>query len=122
EPWYPDQTRGIPKTSESRAIESVMNALVIVRRDASTGHLTDDAGTALGVMWKLQMRTGPNSGAWTWLNFNYEPWESPNSTYFGASLAALLSARRPTAMPMRRKFRRTSKRCAVTLIENTARS
>ena len=27
EPWYPDQTRGIPKTSESRAIESVMNAL-----------------------------------------------------------------------------------------------
>ena len=35
EPWYPDQTRGIPKTSESRAIESVMNALLIVRRDAS---------------------------------------------------------------------------------------
>ena len=30
EPWYPDQTRGIPKTSESRAIESVMNALVLV--------------------------------------------------------------------------------------------
>src|SRR5689334_13373965 len=23
EPWYPDQTRGIPKTSESRAIEAV---------------------------------------------------------------------------------------------------
>ena len=89
EPWYPDQTRGIPKTSESRAIESVMNALVIVRRDASTGQLSDDARTALDVMWKLQMKTGPNSGAWTWLNFNYEPWESPNSPYFGASLAAL---------------------------------
>ena len=24
EPWYPDQTRGIPKTSESRAIEAVL--------------------------------------------------------------------------------------------------
>jgi len=35
------------------------------------------------------MKTGPNTGAWTWLNFNYEPWESPNSPYFGASLAAL---------------------------------
>jgi squalene-hopene/tetraprenyl-beta-curcumene cyclase len=35
------------------------------------------------------MKTGPNNGAWTWLNFNYEPWESPNSPYFGASLAAL---------------------------------
>ena len=40
-------------------------------------------------MWALQMKTGPNNGAWTWLNFNYEPWESPNSPYFGASLAAL---------------------------------
>jgi squalene-hopene/tetraprenyl-beta-curcumene cyclase len=40
-------------------------------------------------MWSLQMKTGPNNGAWTWLNFNYEPWESPNSPYFGASLAAL---------------------------------
>ena len=59
EPWYPDQTRGIPKTSESRAIESVMNALVIARRDAPTGQLSDDGRTALGVMWKLQMKTGP---------------------------------------------------------------
>ena len=89
EPFYPDQTRGIPKTSESRAIEAVMNAVVLSRRDARAGHLSDDARTALGVMWSLQMKTGPNSGAWTWLNFNYEPWESPNSPYFGASLAAL---------------------------------
>jgi squalene-hopene/tetraprenyl-beta-curcumene cyclase len=89
EPWYPDQTRGIPKTSESRAIEAVMNALVIVRRDGATGRLTDEARTALDVMWKLQMKIGPNAGAWTWLNFSYEPWESPNSPYFGASLAAL---------------------------------
>jgi squalene-hopene/tetraprenyl-beta-curcumene cyclase len=89
EPWYPDQIRGIPKTSESRAIEAVMNALVIARRDRSTGHLSEEAQTALDVMWKLQMKVGPNAGAWTWLNFNYEPWESPNSPYFGASLAAL---------------------------------
>ncbi len=89
EPFYPDQTVGIPKTSESRAIEAVMNAVVLSRRDAQNGHLSDDTRTALGVMWSLQMKTGPNSGAWTWLNFNYDPWESPNSPYFGASLAAL---------------------------------
>jgi squalene-hopene/tetraprenyl-beta-curcumene cyclase len=89
EPFYPDQTRGIPKTSESRAIEAVMNAVVLSRRDARAGHLSDDTRTALGVMWALQMKTGPNNGAWTWLNFNYDPWESPNSPYFGASLAAL---------------------------------
>ena len=89
EPWYPDQTRGLPKTSESRAIESVMNALVLSRRDAPAGKLSDDARTALGVMWSLQMKTGPEAGAWTWLNFKMDPWESPNSPYFGASLAAL---------------------------------
>ena len=89
EPFYPDQTRGVPKTSESRAIEAVMNAVVLSRRDARAGHLSDETRTALDVMWSLQMQTGPNNGAWTWLNFNYEPWESPNSPYFGASLAAL---------------------------------
>jgi squalene-hopene/tetraprenyl-beta-curcumene cyclase len=89
EPFYPDQTRGIPKTSESRAIESVMNALVLVTRDRDSGHLGADSKTALSVMWSLQMKTGPQNGAWTWLNFGYEPWESPNSPYFGASMAAL---------------------------------
>jgi squalene-hopene/tetraprenyl-beta-curcumene cyclase len=97
EPWYPDQRNGIPKTSESRAIEAVMNALVIARRDATDGHLGEDARTAFGVMWKLQMKTGPQSGGWTWLNFNYEPWESPNSPYFGASLAALAVGSAPDA-------------------------
>jgi squalene-hopene/tetraprenyl-beta-curcumene cyclase len=89
EPFYPDQTRGIPKTSESRAIESVMNALVLTTRDRPAGHLSADSKTALANMWALQMKTGPQNGAWTWLNFGYEPWESPNSPYFGASMAAL---------------------------------
>jgi squalene-hopene/tetraprenyl-beta-curcumene cyclase len=89
EPWYPDQTRGIPKTSESRAIEAVMNALILSRRDAHAGKTSDDLKTAFNVMWSLQMKTGPESGAWTWLNFKMEPWESPNSPYFGASMAAL---------------------------------
>lgn len=89
EPWYPDQTRGIPKTSESRGTEAVMNALVLSRRDAATGTLTDDTRSALDAMWALQMKTGPESGAWTWLNFKLEPWESPSAPYFGATLAAL---------------------------------
>jgi squalene-hopene/tetraprenyl-beta-curcumene cyclase len=95
EPWYPDQTRGIPKTSESRAIESVMNALLLGRRDAPTGTMSEDTRTAFGVMWSLQMKTGPETGAWTWLNFKMEPWESPNSPYFGASMAALAVASAP---------------------------
>jgi squalene-hopene/tetraprenyl-beta-curcumene cyclase len=109
EPFYPDQTRGIPKTSESRAIEAVMNAVVLSRRDARNGYLSDDTRTAFDVMWALQMKTGPNNGAWTWLNFNYEPWESPNSPYFGASLAAIAVGSAPeryvTSPPIQERLR-----------------
>ena len=72
-----------------------MNAAVLSRRDASTGAMSADTRQALDVMWSLQMKTGPESGAWTWLNFKLEPWESPNSPYFGASMAALAIASAP---------------------------
>ena len=95
EPFYPDQTRGIPKTSESRAIEAVMNALVLSRHDGARGQLSAEASSQLDAMWALQMKVGPQAGAWTWLNFNYDPWESPRSPYLGASLAALAVAAAP---------------------------
>ncbi|MDH4065536.1 MAG: hypothetical protein OEW19_14145 [Acidobacteriota bacterium] len=88
-PYYPDQTRGIPKTSESRGTESVMNALVLATRDAGTGALADDTRMAFANMWALQMKTGDTDGAWAWLNFRYEPWEAPGSPYFGAAMAAM---------------------------------
>jgi squalene-hopene/tetraprenyl-beta-curcumene cyclase len=88
-PFYPDQMRGLPKSSESRGTEAVMNALILAGRDAERGHLTDEGRAALGNMWALQMRTEALSGAWAWLNFHYEPWESADAPYFGASLAAL---------------------------------
>ena len=43
-------------------------------------------------MWALQMKTGTESCAWTWLNFRME---SPNSPYFGASMAALAEGSAP---------------------------
>lgn len=87
-PFYPDQTRGIPKTSESRGTESVLNALVLSARDAQAGTLSEDTRTAFANMWALQMRTGDLNGAWAWLNFHLEPWESPAAPYMGATLAA----------------------------------
>jgi squalene-hopene/tetraprenyl-beta-curcumene cyclase len=89
EPFYPDQTRGLPKTSESRGTESVVNALILATRDASTGMLSEDARLAFTNMWALQFKAGELKGAWAWLNFHYEPWESNESAYFGASIAAI---------------------------------
>src|SRR5262245_57478498 len=89
EPWYPDQTRGLPKTAESRGTESVINAIVLSRRDAIDGALSSDARQAFANMWAQQMRTGDLSGAWAWLSFKLEPWEGAKSAYFGATLAAV---------------------------------
>jgi len=89
EPFYPDQTRGLPKSSESRGTEAVMNALILATRDASTGTLSADARLAFTNMWALQFKAGELKGAWAWLNFKLEPWEGPDSAYFGASLAAV---------------------------------
>src|SRR5688572_377743 len=84
EPWYPDQTRGLPKTAESRGTEAVINALVLARRDAADGALSADARQAFANMWAQQMRTGDLSGAWAWLSFRLEPWEGAQSAYWGA--------------------------------------
>jgi squalene-hopene/tetraprenyl-beta-curcumene cyclase len=89
EPFYPDQTRGIPKTSESRGTEAILNALILASRDARSGVLGDDAQQAFDNLWALQMKTGELSGAWAWLNFRYEPWESADGPYYGATLAAI---------------------------------
>ena len=89
EPFYPDQTRGLPKTSESRGTESVLNALVLATQESSAGVMSDDARQAFSNMWALQFKAGDLKGAWAWLNFHLEPWESTESAYFGASLAAI---------------------------------
>lgn len=88
-PYYPDQTAGVPRTSQSRGTESVLNAAVLAARDASAGTLSADTRKAFANMWALQMKTGELSGAWVWLHFRLEPWESDQSPYFGASTAAV---------------------------------
>jgi squalene-hopene/tetraprenyl-beta-curcumene cyclase len=88
-PYYPDQTRGLPKTAESRGTESILNAVILARRDAGERVLTEDTRLAFSNLWALQMRTGELTGAWAWLKFGLEPWEGVESAYFGAALAAV---------------------------------
>jgi squalene-hopene/tetraprenyl-beta-curcumene cyclase len=95
EPFYPDQTRGLPKTSESRGTEAILNALVVATRDAQSGTISDDARTAFDNLWALQFKNGELAGAWAWLNFHYDPWESGDAAYFGATLAAVAAGTEP---------------------------
>jgi hypothetical protein len=89
EPFYKDGKAGPTKSIESRSTESVLNALILASYDARSGHLREITRQAFGNAWALQRHTGDNAGAWIWLNFHNAPWESNESEYHGAALAAL---------------------------------
>jgi squalene-hopene/tetraprenyl-beta-curcumene cyclase len=88
EPFYPDQARGLPKTSESRGTESILNSLILVSHDVPSGHLSADARLALGNMWALQIKAPDMKGAWAWLQFHNAPFEG-DSQFYGNCLAAI---------------------------------
>jgi squalene-hopene/tetraprenyl-beta-curcumene cyclase len=88
EPFYPDQTRGLPKTSESRGTESILDALILVWGDRPSGHLSADARLALNNMWALQLKSDDMAGSWAWLQFHNAPWEG-DSQFYGTALAAI---------------------------------
>lgn len=48
-----------------------------------------DSPEALERLWKLQNA----DGAWAWNSANLDPWEMPESEYFGAALAAIAATR-----------------------------
>lgn len=88
EPFYADQTNGLPKTSESRGTEAIFNALILSSRDSASGKLSDDARLALNNMWALQLKPKDMSGTWAWLQFHNAPWEG-DSQFYGTTLAAI---------------------------------
>ena len=51
DPFYPDQTFGLPKASESRGVEAILNALILSNRDAHKGHLTSETREAFENLW-----------------------------------------------------------------------
>jgi squalene-hopene/tetraprenyl-beta-curcumene cyclase len=44
---------------------------------------------ALERMWSLQVKEGKEKGAWEWFHLDLDPWETPQSDFYGAALAAL---------------------------------
>jgi squalene-hopene/tetraprenyl-beta-curcumene cyclase len=89
EPFYNDKDDGPHKSIESRGTEAILNALILARHDSRGDALGQDTRLALDNMWALQETSGPTKGAWPWLDFELEPWESANAKYYGATLAAI---------------------------------
>jgi hypothetical protein len=88
-PYYASNDGAPKRTEQSRGTEAVLNALVLATHDAQTGQLSETTRFAFANLWETQLKLGPNAGSWPWLDFGLEPWEAPESQYFGAALALL---------------------------------
>jgi squalene-hopene/tetraprenyl-beta-curcumene cyclase len=89
ESFYKSSATDPNKAVESRGTEAVLNALILASYDAGKGHVSDITRAAFDNVWTLQVPSGAKGGAWVWLNFHYSPWESDESQYWGATMAAL---------------------------------
>ncbi len=88
-PYYTDERHGAPKTSQSRGTEAILNALILSNHDAATGTLSANTRAAFDHLWVLQEQSGDSRGAWPWLFFGLQPWESIDGPFYGAALAAV---------------------------------
>jgi len=75
------------KKTESRGTEAVLNALILASADAARNRQEPSAPTrqALARLWETQRP----DGAWDWLDFGLEPFETVDGVYYGAALAVL---------------------------------
>ena len=82
QPYY-DHTED--KKVESRGVEAVLNALIVTTYDAGPAVPSAESRAAMSRLWQVQRA----DGAWDWLNFGLEPYETPDAAFYGAVLAAL---------------------------------
>ena len=83
QPFYDHTER---KIVESRGVEAVLNALVMTGHDSATGgEPGPTTQQAVARLWEVQRP----DGAWDWLDFGLEPYETSDAVFHGATLAAL---------------------------------
>jgi squalene-hopene/tetraprenyl-beta-curcumene cyclase len=73
----------------------VLSTLLLAFDDAPRGSLTPEGEKAFERMWSTQIRDGRAKGSWNWSDFNLDPWETPNASFYGAALAALATGIAP---------------------------
>jgi len=81
--------------AQATGVESVLAALLLATENDG-GKLTAEAEKAFDRMWSLQIREGKSKGAWDWYNLNLDPWEMPDSVFYGAALAAIATGSAPS--------------------------
>ena len=90
-----------------RSAEPVIYALVLASDDRGQRRpaLSRESEEGLRRMWSEQIRTGENKGSWTWPDASEDPWETPESVYYGTALAALAVGYAPAEYTRRPELR-----------------
>ena len=94
-----------PMSSESVGVEAVFAALFLARQDQAGGAMSPETQKAFERMWALQISSGDAKGAWPWFQLDLDPWETPFSPFYGASLAAFAVGETPAAYRDRPEIR-----------------
>jgi squalene-hopene/tetraprenyl-beta-curcumene cyclase len=95
-----------PLADQVFGAQAILTALLLAKDDAQRGgSLTPEAEKAFERMWTLQIRDGKAKGAWHWSDFDLDPWETSESAYYGAALAALATGVAPAHYQSRPEIR-----------------
>jgi squalene-hopene/tetraprenyl-beta-curcumene cyclase len=74
-----------PTASQVLGVEAVFAALFLSADSFTSG----ESKAALNRLWALQIREGDAKGAWRWYDFDVDPYETPDSVFYGALLAEI---------------------------------
>lgn len=90
-----------PIVGQVYGAQTILAALVLAMDDAPRGKMSAEGEKAFSRMWSLQVKTGADRGAWPWSDFDLDPWETRDATYYGAALAALATGLAPAGYQSR---------------------
>jgi squalene-hopene/tetraprenyl-beta-curcumene cyclase len=71
-----------PLASQAVGVEAIFAALFVAPEKPAARQAWDR-------LWSMQIREGSAKGSWPWFEFDTDPYETTDSGFFGASLAAL---------------------------------
>jgi len=95
-----------PRASQAIGVEAILCALFLTLDEAERPSLSAAALQAFDRMWSLQILEGKAKGAWAWFDLDLDPWETPASPFYGATLAAMAVGSAPAEYRARPEVRR----------------
>jgi len=94
-----------PLASPRFGVEAVLSSLFLALENTGGATLSPEATRAFDRLWSVQIREGSAKGSWAWFSLEQDPWEMPDSAFYGASLAALAVGTAPAGYRERPEIR-----------------